>query len=173
MSTNPDDSDNAVSNAIIDFVNTSKYFERDSVFEVGVAEREGYYIISIAGAYNKIYPQIRDSIGAKDDIFPTKFQIRDGKLFYWNDPDQAITQEMLDVLTRFNHIDFEWRDREYNIPLNIADGDPRVYYFPPIAINDGVEGVLYYICISNPLQYKKTGISHIRRHYRIPKLICR
>lgn len=164
--------DVAINNVITDFVYTSKLFKADPVFDVVIIDNIDYYVISICGAVNKIYPQIHDTIGARNNLFPTKFFVKGGKLFYWNDPEQAITQNVLDILSEFNHIDFDWRDREYNIPLNVPDGDPRVIYLPPVSIDDGKLGVAYYMCKNNFTNYKKTGVNTIKKHYRVPRLKC-
>lgn len=162
----------AINNCIIDFINTSNLFKADSIFAIDIIENEDIYVIGIGGAVNKIYPHIRDTIGAKNDLFPNKYIIREGKLFYWNDPKQEITQEIIDVLSRYDAIDLDWRNREYNIPLNIPDGDPRIIYIPPMVIDDAQKGIVYYICKNNFTIYKKTGFNTIYHHYKQPKLKC-
>lgn len=165
--------DDAISNSISDFINTSKLFETDSIFALSITEDEDCYIISIGGAVNKIYPNIRDTVGAKNDLFPTNYLIRDGRLFYWNNPEQKITQEMIDVLSQYNAIDLNWRDREYNVPLNIADGEyGENIYIPPMVIDDGKKGLIYYICKNDVTNYKKIGFDTIWRRYKQPKLKC-
>lgn len=167
------DVDVAINNSITDFFNTSKLFKADSVFAIDIIENEDIYVIGIGGAVNKIYPYIRDTIGAKNDLFPTKYLIRKGKLFYWNDPGEKITQEVIDVLSKYDAIDLDWRDREYNIPLNITDGEyGENVYIPPMVIDDAQKGIVYYICKSDFTIYKKTGFNTIYRHYKQPKLKC-
>lgn len=167
------DIDVAINNSITDFINTSKLFKADSVFAIDIIENEDIYVIGIGGEVNKIYPYIRDTIGAKNDLFPTKYLIRKGKLFYWNDPEQKITQEIIDVLSKYNAIDLDWRDREYNIPLNITDGEyGENVYIPPMVIDDAQKGIVYYICKNNFTIYKKTGFNTIYHHYKQPKLKC-
>ena len=162
----------AVSNVITDFVNTSRLFKVDTVFAVSVTDEGDYYDIYISATINKVYPYFDDTIGSKDDLFPTRYAIIEGKLFYWNDPEQVITQEIYDVLSQFNAIDLDWRDREYNIPLNIEDGDPRVNYRAPWIHDDGQKGAVYYVCKTNFTNYKKTGANTIYRQYQVPKLEC-
>lgn len=167
------DIDVAINNSITDFINTSKLFKVDSVFAIVITDMEDRYIVGIGGAVNKIYPYIRDTIGAKNNLFPTKYFIREGKLFYWNDPKQEITQEVIDVLSKYNAIDLAWRDREYNIPLNITDGEyGENIYIPPMVIDDAQKGIVYYICKSDFTIYKKTGFNTILRHYKQPKFRC-
>lgn len=167
------DIDVAINNSITDFINTSKLFKADSVFTIAITDKEDRYIIGIGEAVNKIYPYIRDTIGAKNNLFPTKYIIREGKLFYWNDPEQEITQELIDVLSQYDAIDLDWRDREYNKPLNISDGEHgENIYIPPTVIDDAQKGLIYHICKNNFTIYKKTGFDTILRHYKQPKLRC-
>lgn len=172
LSTNGD-IDVAINNSITDFINTSKLFNTDSVFVINIIDQEDFYIIGIGGAVNKVYPYIRDTIGAKNDLFPTKYMVIEEKLFYWNDPDQGITQEIIDILSQYDAIDLAWRDREYNIPLNISDGEyGENVYIPPMVIDDAQKGIVYYICKNDFTNYKKTGFNTILRHYKQPKLKC-
>lgn len=165
--------DVAINNSIIDFINTSKLFKTDSIFVINITDQEDLYIIGIGGAVNKVYPYIRDTIGAKSDLFPTKYMVIEEKLFYWNDPDQGITQEIIDILSQYDAIDLAWRDREYNIPLNISDGEyGENVYIPPMVIDDAQKGLVYYICKNDFTNYKKTGFNTILRHYKQPKLRC-
>lgn len=45
--------------------------------------------------------------------------------------------------------------------------------FSPLIIDDGIEGVVYYICKNNYKYYKKTGANNINRHYKVPILDCK
>lgn len=170
-----------VSNCITDFCRTSKLFRKYNIFDLHIREEENIYIVSLGYATNLVYPGFRDTLGAKNNWFPTQYTIRDGKLFYWNDPEQPITKRMIDILLQYNAIDLEWRDREYNIPLNISDGESGYsLYIPPTVIDDGANGVVYYICKNDFTYYKKTGFDRffrclfftIFRHYKRPKMKC-
>jgi len=166
----------AVNNAITDFLHTTKLSKKDTMFCVYFPEyenviynrennevvylpkNEDIFIISVGGADNKIYPREENKVGTYDEIFPTRYTIRDGKLFYWSDTTQVITQEIISVLEKYNHIDFDWR---------------KEYDFPPLVINDGAEGIVYYFCKNDLTNYKKKKADNIRRHYRTPKLKCK
>jgi len=148
----------AVSNAIIDFLNTSKLSKKDSIFEVLVTDtKDGIVKIGICGAVNKIYPRSENKIGTYDEIFPSQYIVRNGKLFYWSDTTQVITQEIISVLGKYNHIDFHWNEE---------------YIIPPLLIDDGKEGIVYYFCKNDYKNYKKTGSNTIRQHFTSPKLNC-
>jgi hypothetical protein len=172
----------AVNNVIFNFAKTSKLFKKDSIFHISIEENNSTYIMTIGGAINKVYPQIRHKLGAVDKykVFPTNYKVLNGKLFYWSVSGAEITQEIFDVLTQFNHIDFDWRDREYNIPLGIADGEyGEQMYIPPLIIDDGKQTLVYYVCKNNFKKHKKVKGHYLRKKrfwYRslgkTPKLEC-
>ncbi|MDR1553979.1 MAG: hypothetical protein LBS69_11055 [Prevotellaceae bacterium] len=170
------DINDAINNIITDFLHTSKLNKKDTIFTFYISEyedvvynpennevvyipkKEETFIISIGRADNKIYPREENKVGTYDEIFPTRYTIRDGKLFYWSDTTQVITQEIISVLDKYNHIDFDWH-KEYDVP--------------PFVINDGAEGLVYYFCKNDLKNYKKKKSDNIRRHYRTPKLNCK
>ncbi len=59
---------------------------------------------------NKIYPHILDTIVLKTIFFPINTVIREGTTVYMNIPKQEITQENIDVLSRYDAIDLDWRN---------------------------------------------------------------
>ncbi len=148
-----------VHNVITDFVNTSNLYKADSIFELIISDKGGYYIIGIGGVVNKIYPRTKDLIGTYDELIPNTYAIYDGKLFYWNNPAEIISEEILNVLSQYDQIDINWRDTYYDIP--------------PMIFDDGKQGVVYYVCKSDFTKYKKTRSNTINKHYRVPKLRCR
>lgn len=148
----------AVNNIITDFMNTSKLSKMDSIFSIIITDtKDGIVIIGIGGAVNKIYPKLDFAIGTYDNIFPTRYLRKGNKLFYWNDSTQVITQEIVEVLKRYDHIDFSWSEE---------------YIIPPLVIDDGKESVVYYLCKDNYTNYKKTGGNTITKYYPPPKLNC-
>jgi len=148
----------AVSNVITDFLNTSSLSKKDTVFGVLITDtNDGVIKVGICGAVNKIYPRKESKVGTYDAIFPTRYLIRDEKLFYWSDTTQVITQEIVSVLEKYNQIDTLWW----------SSGG-----LPDYVIDDGKEGIIYYICKNNLKNYKKTGSNTIRKHYNPPKLKC-
>jgi hypothetical protein len=127
----------------------------------------------------KIYPREENKVGTYDKVFPTRYIIKESKLFYWNDTTQIITQDIITVLERYNHIDFNWKDAIIqdiilaigNIDFNWKDDD--FILTPQIVHNDGVEGIVYYICKNDLKNYKKKRVDNLRKQYKIPKLKCR
>jgi len=154
------DINNIINNTIIDFINTSKLVKKDSIFDLLITDsNDGLLIIGIAKPSDIVRPSYKNKIGTYDNVFPTRYLIKEGKLFYWNDSTQVITQEILDVLKWYDHIDFSWTELDYEMIYGVHD--------------DGVEGVVYYVCKNDYRNYKKTGASTIKKHYKTPKLHCK
>ena len=151
--------DVVVENVIIDFIHTAKLAKNNSVFNVSLIDiDQDILMIGITIPSDVIHPSCKNKVGTYDDVFPTQFIIKENKLFYWNDSTVAITQEIIDVLKRYNHIDFSWVDLPYEMIYVVHD--------------DGIEGIVYFICKKNYNNYKKTGISNIAKQYINPKLKC-
>lgn len=152
------DMNDAINNAITDFVHTSKWSKKDSIFTVTITDiNEENINITIAVADDDVYPNSKNKVGTYDHIFPTRYTVKEGKLFYWNDATLFITQDIISILEKYNHIDCRWSE----LP-NIIGG----------VHNDGVEGVIYYFCKNDLTNYKKSDVSNIRKHYKIPLLKC-
>ena len=152
--------DDVVNNVIIDFLHTSNLSKKDSVFDIGIVDKGDYLIIAIGegATSNKFYPNSREIVGTYDKFFPNKYALHNGKLFYWKDPNGVITEEIITILTKYNRVDFDWRE-EYDLP-------PYVHY-------DGGEGIDYYICKNDFTHYKKTKSYTIAQLYKKPKLKCK
>lgn len=147
-----------VNNIITDFTHTSSLFKKDSVFSIIITDtNDGKLVIGIGEAVNKIYPKAGFKIGDYDDIIPNQYVIKEGKLFYWNDSKNITNQEIIDILKKYDYIDFKWHEE---------------YALPPLIIDDGAEGVVYYVCKNNYKNYKKTGANNIKKHYSPPVLNC-
>jgi hypothetical protein len=149
--------DDAINNTIADFLHTTKQRKTDTIFGIKITNINEKIVIGIGKADNKIYPRKENEIGTFDKVFPTRYTIKNGLLFYWSDTTQAITQEIISVLEEYNHIVFNWQD-EYNLP--------------PLVINDEAEGFVYYFCKNNLKNYKKKKANNLGQRYIIPKLIC-
>lgn len=148
-----------INNVITDFENTSKLFDKDTVFSVIVTDMDDYYIVGIGGVVNKIYPQNQEIIGTYDEMLPNKYVIREGKLFYWTEPNKKISGKIIDILIKYDQIDFNWRDEHYDLP--------------PLKIDDGKDGVVYYICKKHIMRYKKTRSNTLKKHFKIPQITCK
>ncbi len=163
------DLNTAIENVIIDFAHTSKLFEKDSVFVIF----EGYYqpgysydeifSIDISGAVNKKFPRIVDTIGSINDHMPTHYVIHEGKLFYWTDPNAPFTKEVASVLLQYDCIDSTLIVDDITFHGGIA----------PLIIDDGKEGVTYFVCKKDYLNYKKKTYVHIKKLSWIRRLFRR
>lgn len=151
--------DDAIENSITDFLHSSKLIKTDTVFNVLIENNDSeVLIISIIRPSDLIRPGFKNKVGTYDNIFPTKYRIKENKLFYWNDSTQAISQHIIDALIQYEHIDFSWSELPYEVINGVHD--------------DGVEGLVYYICKNNFRNYKKTKTSNITRYYPAPTLNC-
>ncbi|WP_340067363.1 hypothetical protein [Ascidiimonas aurantiaca] len=170
----------AVQNAILDFSNTSRLYNNDSVFSVWVYDKlhkmvlketddrnsewvedklyEGIVAVSISASHNKILYTDGAKIGQKGVKMPTRFIEKDGKLFYWRDDDYPLTQETLTVFKKYNLL-----------VNNDLDGVVEFYDF---TVNDAQKGVHYYFCKNNLLKYKKITIHKAIGYYDAPSINC-
>jgi len=152
------DTNDAINNAITDFIHTSRLYKQDTVFDLKITNVNDMLVIGIMGKTNKLFVKSNNKIGTNSDpTFPTNFVIKNGRLFLWYDHNKTISQELKNVLIQYNHLDSVWM-KEYDIP--------------PYVVDDGKKGVIYYFCKKNLSIYKKTGSNTIRKHYKIPKLDC-
>lgn len=158
-------------NAIVDFVNTYKtpqsYLkERDgNPFNVFVIVRrkdleQDTYVINILPETQKISLFTSDSIGiVPSSPFPTKYLIKNKKLFLWKDENIPLTKNVLSVMDKFNILDSTNLNKGYNTIT--------------ISSEDGLEGVDYYICENNIKHYKKIKTNIATGYYSLPKLNCK
>ncbi|MPM75349.1 hypothetical protein SDC9_122341 [bioreactor metagenome] len=76
------DMNDAINNAITDFVHTSKWSKKDSIFTVTITDiNEENINITIAVADDDVYPNSKNKVGTYDHIFPTRYTVKEGKLF--------------------------------------------------------------------------------------------
>ena len=151
--------DNAINNATTDFVNTSKWSKKDSVFEVSIREPNKYLLrVSIIKLVGPIYVSSQDTAGSFHHNFPTRFIEKDGLLFIWRDSTVCITQELLSILSRYNRLDYSLSYMD-----EIIGG----------VNDDGAVGSVYYFCKKDLTNYKKTGISSFRKKYKTPTIKCK
>lgn len=154
------DMHNVIDNILTDFIHTSHLVKKDSIYNLLITDFDSEtLIIGVSIPSDIVHPSYKNKVGTYDPVFPTQYVIKGDKLFYWSDSTQVITQEILDVLQRYNHIDYSWSELPYEV-LNIVN-------------DDGIEGVLYFICKNNYINYEKTGISNISKRYKTPVLKCK
>lgn len=148
--------DDAVNNAVTDFMHTSKFVDADSTFVVVAYTGGGPILVGISPAY-RIYPPERADSGLVtcDKKVINKYASTVGKNFYWWDTTQLITPELIDVFRRFGDIDFSWRED---------------YFIVPPGVNKGETFEVYLFCRDNFRDYKKTKARKANRE--IMKFKC-
>lgn len=160
----------AIHNAIEDFARTSKLFKDDDVFHVNIYDNdplstyrfdnENLILVSILGDRDKkIDVKAEHRIGSYSNFFPTDYIIKNGKFFYWNNPEKPITQEFIDIFSRYILID----------SINMYGlVEIRGY-----SIDDSQKGVDYYFCKDDFTNYKKNTGRIAAGSYEPPKLKCK
>ncbi len=147
--------DEAISNAVTDFIHTSKLYKESDKFWIWIEEKEKTIIVSIILAYDVVRPTLSNKVGSYDPFFPSRYIEQDRKLFYWNDSTQMLTQDMLSMLEKYDLIDYSYSDQEMYV------GGMH---------NDGMEGMHYFFYKNDLRIYKKSRISNIMKHYKTPVL---
>lgn len=167
----------AIDMAIRDFSTKCKLFKKDSVFSVNL-EDSVFYKVSLVqdnqGTYNdgRTHQWEREdlldgimSVGIASSYYqyyyseetkrklPTRYVIKDGKLFYWWDENSAVTEEIIAVL---------WR---YNVLQNDC-------IIPEFSSNDSQKGAHYYFCKNDLSKYKRVLTNIGLGFYKPPQLKC-
>ncbi|UGU18157.1 hypothetical protein LS482_09780 [Sinomicrobium kalidii] len=151
----------AVQNAIIDFLYTSRLSKSDSVFSIYVENIDDNVLgVKVGGEFNKLLPGPENRIGTKSSDFPSRYIEKEGKLFYWVDSTHILTKDMVSILSKYNHID--------SLNVNGFIGIPETSSL----IDDSKKVVHYFFCKSNISMYKKVTTNIGMGYYEPPKLDC-
>ena len=168
----------AIHMAINDFSTRCKLFEKDSVFIVVFADsvyseptlervndsvfregrvlqwkrgniREGIVSVTIGAAsfYKQFYSEETKA------SLPTRFEIRDGKLFIWYDYSYPLTDDIIEVLWRYDVLQTD-------------------YVIPDFTIDENEKGAHYYFCKSNIYKFKRIITNIGYGYYEPPRLKC-
>lgn len=171
----------AIHNAILDFSQSCKLYKNDSVFSVNFTDsvfNEAVLIqddertmrwqrgtlyngvvsvgISASPEYKFLFTA-NTKVGYKGHL-PSRHIIKDGKLFYWYDDNYPLTQEMLDLLWKYNLL---------------QDDEGGLIMFPENPINDSQKGADYYFCKNDLSKYKRVVTNIGLGYYKPPKLKCK
>jgi len=158
----------AIHNAIEDFVRTSKLLKDHDVFQINIWENDEFshykfadniLVVGVLGnPIRKIYVLPENTIGSYSDFFPTDCVVKGDKFFYWNNPEKPITQEFIDVFTKYMVLDslFIYGHGEYS---SFTD--------------DSQKGVDYYFCKDDFTNYKKNTGRIASGSYEPPKVKCK
>lgn len=154
------DEENAIQNAILDFINTSRLYKKNSVFSIGVYElinNEELLVVRIGVNNTKMLLTANTKVGSKGKI-PSRFIEQGGKLFFWRDDDYPLTEKTLAVF------------RKYNL---LQDSENERIIFPDSKIDDVQKAVHYYFCKNDLSRYKKVVTNKGVGYYLPPNLNCR
>lgn len=167
----------AIHNAIVDFSASCSLYKKDSVFSVSFKdtlysmtlkktddreswwERDKLYedvatvTISASPEYKFLFTK-STIVGSKGKL-PSRFLVKDHKLFYWFDDNYPLTQEMLDVLWKYNLL---------------QDDDDGWIVMPDNPTNDSQKGADYYFCKNDFTKYKRVVTNIGIGYYNPPKL---
>ena len=168
----------AIHNAILDFSTNCNLFKKDSVFSVNFSDsvfnkgifvrvdersykdgrthewkRGSLYdgIVSVEIGVNVNY-QYYYSEETKTKL-PSRYIIKNGKLFYWWDNNYPVTEEMITILWRYNLLQTD-------------------LIIPEFTIDDSLKGADYYFCKNNLSKYKRVITNIGLGYYKPPKLKC-
>lgn len=161
----------AINDAIFDFSKNCRLFKRDSVFLVSYEDTVYSMVIErtdtqpLQWVLEKIYGDIVavNILAFADYKFyfsqetieklPSRYIIKDRKLFYWWDENYPVNDEIIDVLRKYNLLQEE---------LSIPD----------FSTNGNKKGADYYFCKNNLTKRKRVITSTGFGYYRPPNLKC-
>ena len=168
----------AIHNAILDFSTKCNMFKKDSVFSVRFNDsvfhkailvqvdeksykdgrthewkRGSLYdgIVSVEISVNVDY-QYYYSEETKAKL-PSRYIIKNDKLFYWWDDNYPVTEEMIAVLWRYNLLQTD-------------------LIIPEFTIDDSLKGADYYFCKNDLSKYKRVVTNIGLGYYNPPELNC-
>jgi hypothetical protein len=152
------DHNDAVQNAIHDFLNTVKFNKKDRVFAVSIKDINDEILgVSISRDVNTLLVITEDSVEFSYHGFPTRYFEQGGKLFYWDDSTKNVTDDLIATFTRYDLVD--------TMIVNI--------YIPERIIEHSIKGVDYYFCKDDLLKYKKVITRKAMGLYDPPKPKCK
>jgi hypothetical protein len=169
----------AIHNAILDFSTKCSLFKKDSVFLVSFEDSvfdEGVWVRVDEKSYKDGTTHIRkrgslyDGIVAVSisgqvanyqyyysketkDKLPSRYVIKNGKLFHWWDKDYPVTEEMIAVLCKYNLLQTD-------------------LIIPEYSTDDSAKGADYYFCKNDLSKYKRIITNIATGYYKPPKLKC-
>jgi hypothetical protein len=152
----------AVKNAIYDFLHSGNFSKKDSVFSIRLINLNDDALgVSIGANDNKLLPGPDDKINTSHRGFPTKYFEQEDKLFYWYDSTSFITQDLIYILSKYHRIDSLNVNGFIGIPITSGH------------IDDSKKGTDYYFCKNNLQRYKKVRTRTAMGYYDPPKLNCK
>ena len=148
----------AINNAIVDFLHTKKRFmEKDSVFSIYIENvNDDVLGIGISGEKDKIALFTNNEVDYDYRFFPTRIYEHQNKLFYWKDTTISVTKEIITKFYSLNKVDTMIYQKKF--PVRTIDEKQKVFH--------------YYYCKNNLYRYHKKKMSIANTNYEIPKINC-
>ena len=128
------------------------------------SESKDLYCFVISAENNKIWPGVKDSIGANSTYFPNKFKEIDNSLYIWNDSTIKINVETIEKLQKYKVIDSTY----YKIQIGQLSEDN----YPVIKSDDSKKSTFYYICKKNIKKHKKIISNKVLSVSKYPDNVC-
>ena len=162
--------------AISDFVSKCSLFKKDSVFKISVEDTlvelsfqseqsrwvldtvyQNVLVVEILGLMDTKEWYFSDAVIGSKGKLPSRYVIVKGKLFFWQDDNYPLTEEILSVFKR------------YNILTEMMERGA----LPDNPINDAAKAADYYFCRNDVSNYKRV-VTHVATgYYEPPKLKCK
>ena len=164
----------AIDIAITDFLK-SKLSKRSNVFRVSIYEKDHYdgyeinedlLVISIVPENTKTrimplyYLTFMDTIGSVR--LPTRYEEKNGILFYWSDKDYGLTEETIKVFLDYYVVDL-LENSEYDFLFGMERS----------GIPEFVKIAHYYFCKNDLNKFKSVKTILAARWYKPPKIKCK
>ena len=128
----------AIENAILDFVHTEKKLLKcDKVFSISAEEYQDNTVITILGNLTRILLIIEENGSYNYCLFPTRLIETHDKLFFWYDETKSVTDTIINTLCKYNLVD----------TVDIYSGT--------IIFDDAKKAAAYYFCKNNLSEYRK------------------
>lgn len=154
------DVNDAISNAIIDYVKRASNGEGGAAYYVNAkhisADIIGVSILEYSG--QKVFISKQDSIGSNAPFFPTRVEEVAGRLFYWYDSSSVITENVIQKLIKFDQID----SGRYEKP-NLVE----------FSFSDNKRAIHYYFCKQNLTKFIRKESNIALGYGKIPKIDCK
>ncbi len=152
--------DRAIEAVILNFSKISRLYKTDSIFSIRaehLPNNNDILVVSIIRAGGKLLLKKDYKAGTKGKL-PSRYVVKDGKLFYWWDDDIVLTEEALAIFGKYNLL---------------QDDENGLIQVPFHTLDDTQRGAHYYFCKDN-FSINKRIITNIGLgYYEPPKLNCK
>jgi hypothetical protein len=150
----------AIHNAVVDFLHTDKLSKKDSVFSIRIIAINNHLLgMAIIGRRERISPTEKNRIGTNESYFPTRYLDIDGKLFYWYDSTHTVNKELIDALSKYKFLDSAYVKGLIKYPNTPG-------------YHDSKKATDYYICLCDLRKYVKVHTTIAMGYYEPPALDC-